>query len=408
MSKKICMLSVSLGLMLFLVPRAQADFSSASKNLSNSALASKSPKVCSVPAWGGVFVLWVETDGDNDQLLLTQSANAGATWTTPIVILGGGQILNRVDPIDEQADSYSFSFVVDDPYIHIVAQWRESSSDDYEIYYLRSPDLGESSDVVLQLTDNSTDSRFPDVAVRGEYVHVTYQDSWPGNEDILYKRINGYGAGAVDLTRRLTFSSADTWAPRIAVSTSGEHVNIVYMDECADGAMNVFYKHIGNSGSGSYQSWQLTFGAYPIYNGFPDIAVGAGSRDEYIYIVYQSDFPGNFDVIYKRLSNYGVGPFVTATCRLSYSATDSLAPSMDYDSAYDNLHITYHDSWPGNNDIMHKFAGTSSIWGGETERVSWGAGDSVYSSVAAAGAWANIVWSDNSSGNYEILFKYGI
>jgi len=393
--------------MFFLVPPAQADFSSAAKNLSNSALTSKCPKVCSIPTSGSVFVVWVETDGDNDQLMFTQSTNAGATWTTPVAILGAGQLLNRVDPIDEQADSYTFSFVVDDPYIHIVTQWRENSSDDYEIYYLRSPDLGETWEAMLPLTNNSTDSRFPDVAVRGEYVHVTYQDSWPGNEEILYKRIPGYGAGAVEMTRRLTFSSANTWAPRIAVSSSGEHVNIVYMEECADGAMNIFYKHIDNYGAGSYQSWQLTFGADPIYNGLPDITAGAGTRDEYIYIVYQSNFPGNYDIIYKRLSNYGVGPFVTSTCRLSYSATDSLAPSIDFDTGYGNLHITYHDSWPGNNDIMHKLAGTISIWGGATERVSWGTGNSAYSAVAASGSWANIVWSDNSSGNYEILFKYG-
>jgi hypothetical protein len=179
------------------------------------------------------------------------------------------------------------------------------------------------------------------------------------------------------------------------------------MDECADGALNIFYKHIDNYGAGSYQSWQLTFGANPAYNGIPDIAVGAGTWDEYVYIVYQTTYPGNNDIMYKRLSNHGVGPFTTKTSRLSYSTTDSLAASIDFDPVYGAVHVTYHDSWPGNNEIMHKATGSGGGGAFYTKRVSWGTGDSAHSTVAASGSWAYIVWSDNTSGNYEILFKYG-
>jgi hypothetical protein len=41
------------------------------------------------------------------------------------------------------------------------------------------------------------------------------------------------------------------------------------------------------------------------------------------------------------------------------------------------------------------------------QRVSWGAGDSSHSTIAASGNSAYIVWSDNTSGNYEIYVKKG-
>jgi hypothetical protein len=41
------------------------------------------------------------------------------------------------------------------------------------------------------------------------------------------------------------------------------------------------------------------------------------------------------------------------------------------------------------------------------QRVSWGTGDSSHSTTAASNASAFVVWSDNSSGNYEILVKKG-
>jgi hypothetical protein len=407
MSKKFCFLFIALGLIFLPGTQARADFTGASKNLSNSALASKCPKVVQVPGTQTIFAVWVETDGDNDQLMLSRSIDDGVTWTTRAPVISGAQILNRVDPVEEIANKFTFSFVVDGPYIHIVFQVRDGAADDYEICYVRLSDLGNNINFLRYLTDNSTNARFPDVAVNGEYVHVTYQDSWPGNEDIFYKRITNYGGGTMDLTRRLTFSTSDSWAPRIAVSQNGQHVNIVYQDGLTLDAFNIFLKHIGNYGSGTFQSYQLTFGSGTDYNGLPDIAAGSGDYAQYVYIVYQANWPGNFDIMYKRLSNYGLGPFTTYTARLSYSVTDSEVPTIDFDTVYGNVHVAYHDSWPGNIDVMYKGFDDGGGAGFFTQRVSWGSGDSVYPSVAASGSWADIVWSDNSSGNYEVLFKRG-
>jgi hypothetical protein len=56
---------------------------------------------------------------------------------------------------------------------------------------------------------------------------------------------------------------------------------------------------------------------------------------------------------------------------------------------------------------MYKRFGDGGGGAFSTQRVSWGTGDSAHSTIAASGVWAYIVWSDDTSGNREIYFKYG-
>jgi hypothetical protein len=80
---------------------------------------------------------------------------------------------------------------------------------------------------------------------------------------------------------------------------------------------------------------------------------------------------------------------------------------VDFDDASNCVHISYHDSWPGNDDIMHKKFDNFGGAGFSTQRVSWGTGPSLNSTIAAYGNGAYIAWSDASPGNYEILVKKG-
>jgi hypothetical protein len=378
---------------------AAADFSTASKNLSNSALDSLYPKIAGTDGSANVFVIWMEyADATEQRLYCAKSTDGGTTWGGPVQLSAGGQIYQFAGPY------LCYSICVNEPFVHIVYNWRANDTDDWEIYYLRSVDLGATWDPPVQLSVNTSTSLYPDVAAQGNYVHITYQDDWPGNTVIMYKRISDNGGGAVDQTRRLTFSGSSS-IPRIAVSLSGLHINIVYQDNYS-GWKNIFYKHIYDSGAGPYDSRQLTFGTND--NHVSDITTSSGATNgEYVYIVYSARWPGNLDIMYKRLDNWGGAGFSTYTARLSYSATDGWAPAVDFDSSTNNVHICYDDDWPGNREVIYRKLPDYGGGGFTGQRVSWGAGTSAYATVTSAGAWAHIVWMDNTSGNYEIYVKYG-
>lgn len=394
-----------LAAVLLMIRPVLADFTSPAKNISNTpTVDSKHPKIAYIPTTGDVFLLWVETNGTNDYLHFSKSNDYGVSWTAPFQLTLTGQILTG-NPL---ADDTAFAMEVSSTYVHIVFQWRLDSSDDFEIIYLRSSDLGETTenwDVWLPLTSNSTPSRNPDIAAAGEYVHVAYDDLWPGNPEIMYKRIAGYGGGDIDLTRRLTFSASDSYSPRIALGNGGTCVSIVYTDFYS-GKENLFYKHIEGSGTGAYQTRQLTFDTVQ-WNARADIAVGSGMAEQYVYITYEGFWPGNREIMYKRLDNDGHAPFNTYTARLTYSSSGSWSPSISIDSIYGNVHVTYYDGWTGNADVMHRVLANGGGDGFSGNRVSWGAGDSSHPSIAASGYWAFIAWHDNTSGNYEIYVKFG-
>lgn len=409
MAKYLRALVFLVGGLILLAPLAQADLASPSKNLSQSELDSVFPKVVQVQGTNTVLVCWIETNGTCDFLYFVKSTDGGNTWGKSKMLSLTGQIQENDETGGELGNYYALGMAVQAPYIHIVIQWRSSETDDFEIRYRRSADLGDTWESWRQLTDNATDSRFPDVVARGSYVHVAYQDSWPGNEDIMYKRIADYGGGAVDKTRRLTNSSSESFYPRIAASSDGSIVSVVYEDSMA-GAFNIYLKSMDSEGAGTLYTRQLTFGTDPFYgwNGLPDIATSSGVApdDQYVYLVYQTLWPGNMDIMYKRLDNYGLASGgTTYTARLTYSDTDSQSNAVDFDSATNDIHISYQDSWPGNNDVMYRKLASFGGAGFSGQRVSWGTGDSSQSAVAASIGNAYVVWADDTSGNYEIYIK---
>jgi len=378
---------------------ATADFTSAAKNLSNSALDSMYPKIAGTDGLPNVYVIWMEYVSAAEQhLYFAKSTDGGTTWGTPVQLTYGGQIYYLSAP------EKCYSICVNEPYVHIVYNWRSTDSDDWEISYYRSVDSGDTWILPIYLTTNDSDSVSPDVAARGSYVHVTYQDDWPGNSEVFYKRLTNNGAGPIDQTRRLTFSSSTSYGPKIAVSSSGADVHVAYVD-LAGGYYNIFYKHIDGSGAGSYDTRQLTFATSDTRD--PDITVSTGADPQYVYIVYAATWPGNPEIMYKRLDNSGQLPFNTYTARLTYSTTDSGSPAVDFDGLFNNVHICYHDDWPGNWDVMYRKLADYGGSGFTGQRVSWGTGASFFPALTSAGASAHVVWMDETSGNWEIYVKYG-
>ncbi len=87
------------------------------------------------------------------------------------------------------------------------------------------------------------------------------------------------------------------------------------------------------------------------------------------------------------------------------STTESSSAAVFFDPGSNRVQITYHDLWPGNYDVMYRQL--ANYGGGEVtgKRVSWGTGDSSHASVSGSGGLVYVVWADNSSGNYEVYLK---
>lgn len=369
------------GLFLLGASVAIADFSSPAKNISNSAQDSMYPKIAGTDNSPNLFLIWMEYESPplQQRLRFAKSTNGGTTWSAPIDLTGAGQICS-------DSPKHAYSLCVEEPYLHVVFNFRNNDTEDWEIWYARSDDLG-STWAYFQLADNASSSVYPDVAANGSYVHVIYQDNWPGNYEIMYQRITNYGAGPVDQKLRISRSSTDSYFPRIAVAMEDANVHIVW-EEIRNGVYNINYARMPDSGAGGCYVRALTDGHEA--NVDPDIKTSRYVSPPWVYVVFSAYWPGNWEIIYQRLSSTGQTSNVT---RLTYSRTHSICPAVDFDTIYNNIHISYSDGWRGNMDVRYRKLSDLGEYGAFAgQRVIWGTGDASSSTVTSAGSGACVAW----------------
>jgi hypothetical protein len=363
-----------------------SEWSSPSVNLSQTAGVSTAPRFAA--SGSSLHVIWIE-DG---LLCYRRSTNGGAAWGSKIQLTTGGDI---------SEGSYGIAIAASGDFVHIVMSWRNLTTEDHDIHYRRSTDGGATFGSWVPLTDDSVESRVPDVGVFGSDVHVVYTDLSSGNWDIMYLKIQEYGAGAVS-SRQVSFTDEGiSFKPQLAVSPDGTLVHIVYTDTFS-GISDIYYTRLEGAGSGALSIRKLTAGGGD--SRYPDIAVPQSGDLQYVFISYVSDSLGNDEIFLKRLAGFGLGEMKTV--RLTYSAGASASPRIA--TAGENVYVAYADLTPGHWVVFSRKIpnyGLASFLGNQ---VSYGPGTSELPDIVSLAGKAHIVWSDDGSGNFEILYKYEI
>ena len=109
---------------------------------------------------------------------------------------------------------------------------------EWEIYYVRSEDGGQSWSAVTRLTHAGGTSLRPSLAPAGNDLHVVWFDGRNGDTEIYYKRSRDAGR-TWERDLRLTHSRAEASFPSIAVADGVVHV--VWSDT-RDGNAEIYYK----------------------------------------------------------------------------------------------------------------------------------------------------------------------
>ncbi len=260
-----------------------------------------------------------------------------------------------------------------------------------EIYYKRSTNLGLNWEPDTRLTNDTSSSYTPSIAVYGSIVHVVWQDNRNGNVEIYYKRStdNGFTWSA---DTRLTNSIGYSRNPSIAVSAS--NVNIVW-DDNRDGNYEIYYKRSTDGGVNWEADTRLTNNTSS--SGSASItAVGL-----FVHIVWYDNRDGNNEIYYKLSTNSGLN--WGADTRLTYNTDNSIQPSIAVAGSL--VHVLWAD-YRYNVEIFYKRSTDGGMSWGDDIRLTNNSGNSWYPSIAISGSFMNIVWSDNSDGNFEIYYKH--
>jgi hypothetical protein len=217
---------------------------------------------------GRLHVVWQDETAGNEEIYYKRSTDGGATWATsqrftwngadslhPVIAVGlasdihlafwdgasGGYEIYHKKSTDGGATwtasqrltwssggPESPSLVVDSTGgLHVA--WHDPVSGNYEVYYKKSTDGGATWTASQRLTWTSGTSQFPVLACHSPgLLHLVWQDSTPGNNEIYHKLSTNAG-GSWEAADRLTWSSGDSVEPAIESSGSA-YLHVVFAD----------------------------------------------------------------------------------------------------------------------------------------------------------------------------------
>ena len=120
---------------------------------------------------------WHDNTPGNFDIFYKRSTNGGANFTEPIKNLSSNA--------GESGDS---TIAVSGNNVQVV--WDDNTSGNFDILYRRSINGGSTfPNLIKNLSNNAGASFNPEIAVSGNNVHVVWEDSLPGDSDILYRNL---------------------------------------------------------------------------------------------------------------------------------------------------------------------------------------------------------------------------
>jgi hypothetical protein len=331
-----------------------------------------------------VHVAWFDERDGNREIYYKRSPDDGATWG-PDVRLTNNAAISNFPSITASGAS-----------VHVV--WVDLRDGNAEIYYKRSTNDGLSFGPDVRLTTNSAASFACSAAASGSDVHVVWYDMRQGNWEIFYKRsVDGGQSFGADT--RLTNDGAASLFP--GVSASGTEVHVLW-EEYRDGAGGeIYYKHSGNGGQSFGPDTRLTFDAAASFS--PSVSASGDG----VHAVWFDERDGNREIYYKRSTNGGAswGSDVRLTNDpgvSSYACVSAAGPFV---------HVAWIDERDGNLETYYNHSADGGATFGPETRLTIDPARSTDPSVAASGSLVHVIWTDARDaglpydGNYEIYYE---
>ena len=324
-----------------------------------------------------VHLVWCDERNGNREIYYKRSTNGGTNW---------GQDIRFTN---DSAVSWRPSVAVSGSVVHTV--WCDFRNGNFEIYYKRSTDGGVSWSQDTRLTNDSAISWAPSMAVNGSTIHIVWEETRDGNEEIYYKRSTDAGLSWGQDTR-LTNNPLNSLYPSVAVSGSSVHVSWY---DFRTGSRAIFYKRSTDGGMSWGNDVQLTGNYADSYN--PAVAVSG----QVVHIAWHDRRDGNEDIFYRRSGDGGVN--WEPEIRLTNNSSVSWYPSISVSGSA--VHLAWYDNYEGNYEIYYDRSTDGGASWEPALRLTNNNGGSYRPSICVSDSTVHVIWNDDRDGDWEIYYK---
>jgi hypothetical protein len=330
--------------------------------------------------------------------------------------------------------------------IYIV--WQESvgsyGTTNYDIFFKKSNDNGNSFGSSINLSDNGGFSEHPQIASVGNHIYVVWVDESSGEREIMFSKSSDNGS---------TFSdsivvSQDSMSPyHVELAAEGQNVYIVWNSFGIEMRNIILLSKSNDAGKTFGELTEIGLGDLETY---PKIAASA---DEYFITWDRKDNKGTEISLIKghkdsnniqnitqldKLNNEGIDggeSQVAADADQVIVSWTSLVPidkkyvyissSMNDGNDFgdniplssinssnvenilidDNSYIVWQDNIEGNQDIFYTKTNANGTSIDEPINVSNNIGISECPSITVSISGIHMTWEDDTTGNHEVLYK---
>ena len=330
-----------------------------------------------------IHLVWQEDKTGNYEIYYKKSTNNGDNWMPNFqMTYTSGISENPVIAVSSEGEIYVI--------------WSDSSSGNAEIFYRKSPDGGIIWQNLKRLTWNAGDSKNPQINIdSNENIHVVWQDTTPGNNEIYYLMSTDKGS-TWGSRKRLTWTPGHSNHPKADTNSAGDIY--VFWDDNTSGNAEIHYKKSTDASLNWSLNKRLT---YSIGNSwFSDALFGSTEK---LYVFWDDLSLGNSEIRYIKSSDYGSS--WSAYKQITWNSGNSWKASVCFNQT-NEIHIVWNDFTPGNSEIFYKYTTDMGLSWEKTQRLTWNSGESKGQKIESDNS-GNIflVWHDNTWGNYEIIFK---
>ena len=276
---------------------------------------------------------------------------------------------------------------------NVYVVWQDNSSGNYDIYFAHSPDNGKNFESIKNLSKNNGTSELAQVTSEGNNVYVVWQDNSSGNYDIYFAHSPDNGKNFESIKN---LSKNNGTSELAQVTSEGNNVYVVWQDN-SSGNYDIYFAHSPDNGKNFESIKNLSKN-----NGTSELAQ-VTSEGNNVYVVWQDNSSGNYDIYFAHSPDNGKN-FESIKNLSKNNGTSELAQVT---SEGNNVYVVWQDNSSGNYDIYFKASASDGTKFKSTRNLSKNNSTSQYPRIASFNGVFHVVWNDDSNEKQDIFSKDG-
>ena len=288
-----------------------------------------------------IYIIWEQTPGNNGAVLFTRSTDNGASFET-VKNLGNNTGFSGFPQIDTSGNN-----------VYVV--WHDASKG---INFARSTDNGASFETVKNLGNNTGFSGFPQIDTSGNNVYVVWTNNYQGKYGQTYFTRSTDNGASFDTPFAIKVKDDEVgsmvFSPQISADPSNDSVYLVWhsgrvVEHSYDKALisDVYFTRSTDNGASFGETTNLS--NYSGWSVDPQIAV---SQDNNVYVIWTNNFQEKYGQTYFTRSNDNGASFGETTNLSNYSGW-SVDPQIAV-SQNNNVYVIWTNNATGNEEILFK------------------------------------------------------